>query len=117
MPFNIASTITFDAWSGSNVGPTQATESATSGSLGGSGTVPFSVTDAFANNAPGSATTLAPDTNVQMSAIASAGEVDYYKIPLPAAGTRLLVHLANLSADYDLALYSSQTHFGAHGGD
>ena len=109
VPFNTESTIAFDAWSGSNVGPTQATESVTSGSLGGSGTVPFSVTDAFANNTPGAATTLAPDTNVQMSAIASAGEVDYYKIPLPAAGTRLLVHLANLPADYDLALYSSQT--------
>ena len=44
-----------------------------------------------------------------MSAIASAGEVDYYKIPMPAAGTRIQVHLTNLPADYDLALYSPQT--------
>ena len=109
VPFNTASTISFDAWSGSSVGPTQAAETVTSGSLAASHTVPFSVTDGFDNHTLATAATITPDTNVQMSAIASAGEVDYYKIPLPAAGTRLLVHLTNLPADYDLALYSSQT--------
>ena len=44
-----------------------------------------------------------------MSAIPSAGAVDYYKVTLPAAGTRLQVHLTNLPADYDLALYSNRT--------
>ena len=71
--------------------------------------MPFSVTDAFNNNSPATATAITADTNVEMSAIASAGEVDYYKIPMPAAGTRLQVHLTNLSADYDLALYSPTT--------
>ena len=109
VPFNTASTISFDTWSGSSVGPTQAAESVTSGGFTGSGTVPFSVTDGFDNNTPATATTISPDTNVEMSAIASAGEVDYYKIPMPPAGTRLLVHLTNLPADYDLALYSATT--------
>ena len=109
VPFNTPSTISFDTWSGSSVGPTQATASVTSGGFTGSGTVPFSVTDGFDNNTPATATTISPDTNVEMSAIASAGEVDYYKIPMPPAGTRLLVHLTNLPADYDLALYSPTT--------
>ncbi len=109
VPFNTPSTISFDTWSGSSVGPTQATESVTSGGFTGSGTVPFSVTDGFDNNTPATATTISPDTNVEMSAIASPGEVDYYKIPMPPAGTRLLVHLTNLPADYDLALYSPTT--------
>ena len=109
VPFNTASTISFDAWSGSSVGPTQAAETVTSGSLAASHTVPFSVTDGFDNHTLATAATITPDTNVQMSAIASAGEVDYYKIPLPAAGTRLLVHLTNLPADYDVALYLGRT--------
>ena len=49
---------------------------------------------------------ITPDQNVEMSALPNRGAVDYYKIPLPAAGTRLQVHLTNLPADYDLALYS-----------
>ena len=109
VPFNTQSTISFDAWSGSSVGSTQASETVSSGGFTGSGTVPFSVTDGFNNNTPASAATITPDTNVEMSAIASAGEVDYYKIPMPPAGTRLEVHLTNLSADYDLALYSPTT--------
>ena len=86
VPFNTASTISFDTWSGGSVGPTQAAETVTSGGLTGSGTVPFSVTDSFNNNTPASAATITPDTNVEMSAIASAGEVDYYQIPMPRGG-------------------------------
>ena len=114
VPFNTQSTISFDAWSGSSVGATQASETVSSGGFTGSGTVPFSVTDGFNNNTPASAATITPDTNVEMSAIASAGEVDYYKIPMPPAGTRLEVHLTNLSADYDLALYSADDDVGPH---
>ena len=44
-----------------------------------------------------------------MSALPTAGAVDYYTIPMPAAGTRISVHLTNLPADYDLALYSPQS--------
>ena len=109
MPFNTASSIAFDAWSGSSVGATQATETVTSGGVTGSGTVPFSVTDGFTNNTPASGRDVAPDTNVEMSAIASAGEVDYYKIPMPPPGRASQVHLTNLPADYDLALYSPTT--------
>ena len=109
VPFNTASSISFDTWSGSSVGAAQASETVTSGGFSGSGTVPFSVTDAFNNNSPATATAITADMNVEMSAIASAGEVDYYKVPMPAAGTRIRVHLTNLSADYDLALYSPTT--------
>ena len=87
----------------------QASETVTSGGFTGSGTVPFSVTDAFNNKSPATATAITADKNVEMSAIASGSEVDYYKIPMPAAGTRMRVHLTNLSADYDLALYSPTT--------
>jgi hypothetical protein len=44
-----------------------------------------------------------------MSTLPTAGAVDYYTIPMPAAGTRIQVHLTNLPADYDLALYSPRT--------
>ena len=68
------------------------------------------VTDGFqGNDSTGTAPTIAPDQSVQMSGILSASDVDYYKVQLPAAGTRIEVHLTNLDADYDLALYANQT--------
>lgn len=102
----------FSAFSGTDVGPAQATETVTSGGTTNTSSASFDVRDSFEPNDNASAEglpTITPDTGVQQSAIASRGDVDYYKIPLPPAGTRLLVHLTNLPADYDLALYSSQT--------
>ena len=51
---------------------------------------------------------ITPDSSVQVSYVASRGDVDYYRVHLPAKGTRVLVHLTNLPADFDLALYSDQ---------
>jgi hypothetical protein len=71
------------------------------------------VTDSFEPNdnaaIPGELPVITPGAAVQQSAIAGGGDVDYYKVALPPAGTRLLVHLTNLPTDYDLALFASQT--------
>jgi len=100
----------FDVRSGTTVGPAQATFDVSSGSFAHSATAPFTVRDSF----PGSATTanapeVTPNQNVEMSALPTTGDVDYYKVALPPAGTRLQVHLTNLHADYDLALYANQS--------
>jgi Tol biopolymer transport system component len=108
--FGATYSIRFNVRAGSTVGPAQATETVTSGGVSNSSTVSFSVTDSFTgNDTPGGAPTIPADTNIEMSALPSGGAVDYYKVTLPAAGTRLEVHLTNLSADYDLALYANQS--------
>jgi uncharacterized protein YjbI with pentapeptide repeats len=103
----------FNVYSGATVGPAQATETITAGGQSDSSIRPFSVTDSFPND-KSAATADGIDTtpgheSVEMSALPTAGAVDYYTIPMPAAGTRISVHLTNLAADYDLALYSPQT--------
>jgi CSLREA domain-containing protein len=110
VPFGTPQALSFDVWSGTSVGPTQATERVTAGSAADSSTAAFDVTDSFEpNDTVEQATTITPDQNVELSAIGSRGDVDYYKVPMPPAGTRLQVHLTNLTADYDLALYAGQT--------
>jgi hypothetical protein len=104
----------FKLWSGTDVGPAQIGAAVASGGVGADA-VPTSVSvgDSFEPN--GSATdpeftpVLTPNTNVEQSAITSRSDVDFYKVALPPAGTRLLVHLSNLRADYDLALYADRT--------
>ena len=101
----------FSVYGSTTVGPTQATEEVTAGGQSDSSVRPFSVTDSFPNNGtPGNAATV--DTghdSVEMSTLPTSGAVDYYTFPMPAAGTRIQVHLTNLPADYDLALYSPRT--------
>jgi hypothetical protein len=102
----------FSAYSGTDVGPAQATETVSAGGASGSSTTAFNVADSFEPNDDANAETIpvvTPDAAVQQSAIASRGDVDFFRVPLPPAGTRLLVHLTNLPADYDLALYANQT--------
>ena len=103
----------FSAFSGTDVGPAQATETVTAGGTTSTSSTSFGVLDSFEPNGNASVSeglpVITPDVAVQQSAIASRGDVDYYKVPLPPAGTRLLVHLTNLPADYDLALYATQT--------
>ncbi|MDQ1446601.1 MAG: hypothetical protein QOI20_3065 [Acidimicrobiaceae bacterium] len=62
------------------------------------------------NNAPGTAPVLAPNT-LLASHIASAGDIDYYRVPVPAKGTRLQVRLGNHStdADFDVAMLNTAT--------
>ena len=105
--------LTYKVYGGTTVGPTQATETITSGGKSNSSIRPFSVTDSFPGNdkvsgAPSIDATPGNDS-VEMSTLPTAGAVDYYTIPMPAAGTRIQVHLTNLPADYDLALYSPRT--------
>ena len=102
--------LTLRVYSGSTVGSTQATETVTAGSFSDSSIASFSVVDSFGSSSdPIKAPTITPNEGVQMSALASPGAVEYFKIPMPAAGSRIQVHLTNLAADYDLALYSNQT--------
>ncbi len=107
--FGVDSSVAFDVYSGSDLGPQQATEDVTVSGAAASSIKSFSVADAFSNNTVGSAKSITPDQNVEMSGILGSGEVDYYTIPMPDKGTRLLVHLTNLPADYDLALYAPQS--------
>ena len=103
-------TVTFSVYSGTTIGDQQATAKVKSGSASDIASAGIAVDDSFEPNDSGAAAQqLQPDTGVQQSAISSGGDVDYYKIPLPAAGTRLEVHLTNLPADYDLALYANQS--------
>jgi parallel beta-helix repeat protein len=102
--------LTYQVYSGTDVGPAQATETVTAGSFSDSSIVSFTVADSFPSSSdPFKAPVIAPNQAVQMSALASPGAVEYFKIAMPAAGTRIHVHLTNLTADYDLALYSNQT--------
>jgi CSLREA domain-containing protein len=103
----------FSVYGGTTVGPNQAAETVTAGGQSDSSIRPFSVTDSFPNagtaaNAASVDTTPGHDS-VEMSTLPTAGTVDYYTFPMPAAGTRIQVHLTNLPADYDLALYSPRT--------
>ncbi len=102
-------TIAFDARSGTDVGPAQATETVSAGGFSQSSVATFSVTDGFTNQTPATALAVTPNQNVEMSALPTTGSVDYYTIPMPAAGSRIVVHLTDLTADYDLALYSPRT--------
>ena len=105
--------LAFHAYSGTTVGAAEATETVTAGSSNATSTASFAVADSFEPNdnaaALTAAQTISPDQTVEQSALASAGDVDYYRVPMPSAGTRIHVHLANLGADYDLALYANQT--------
>jgi hypothetical protein len=107
-----AYTLGFTAFSGTDVGPAQATTTVSSGDASATASAAFNVTDSFEPNddaANPELPTITPDDAVEQSAISTRGDVDFYKVALPPAGTRLLVHLTNLPADYDLALYASQT--------
>jgi hypothetical protein len=100
-------TFRLSAFSGTDVGPAQASVTVSAGGTTSTSSASFDVTDSFVNT--DGLPTITPNVAVQQSAIPSRGDVDYYKVTLPLAGTRLLVHLTNLPADYDLALYSSRT--------
>ena len=98
----------FTVRSGSDVGQRQASVSVAAGGFTTpDGTAALNVTDAYPSVSPASSPVVAPDTSVQMSALADQGDVDYYRVEMPDKGTRVLVHLTNLPADYDLALYSA----------
>ncbi len=102
--------LAFKVRSGTTVGPTQATETVTSGAQSDTSTASFTVEDSFpGNGVPGEEQDITPDDGVQLSALPAPGDVDWYRIPLPPAGTRIHVHLTDLPADYDLALYSART--------
>ncbi|HZQ16339.1 MAG TPA: CSLREA domain-containing protein [Gaiellaceae bacterium] len=101
-------TLDFRVRSGTDVGQQQASVSVSAGGFTTpDGTSALTVTDAYPSLSPAASPELTPGAGVQMSALPDQGDVDYYKVPMPAAGTRVLVHLTNLPADYDLALYSA----------
>ncbi len=102
--------IDFRAFSGSTIGATSASESVSATGVSDSADAPFTVGDTFEPNGDAlTAPTLQPNDAVQISYVASAGDVDYYRVPFPAKGVRFAVHLANLPADYDLALMTTRT--------
>jgi CSLREA domain-containing protein len=103
----------FQVFSGTAVGPAQATETVSAGGFSDSSIAAFSVLDSFpGDDTAGTATpidTTAGHNTVDMSTLPTPGAVDYYTFPMPPAGTRIQVHLTNLPADYDLALYAPRS--------
>ncbi len=102
----------FNVYGGTTVGPTAATETITAGGHSSSSLRSFSVDDSNPNSSATDPTAIDMSTghdSVELSTLPTAGAIDYYKIPMPDAGTRIQVHLTNLAADYDLALYSAQS--------
>ncbi|HVD25014.1 MAG TPA: DNRLRE domain-containing protein, partial [Gaiellaceae bacterium] len=67
------------------------------------------VQEAFepANNDPATAPILAPD-RLYVSHLTSATDTDYYRVTVPATGTRTTIHLSHLPEDYDLVVYGRQ---------
>ena len=94
------------------LGPQSATTSAKpAGGLATDGTAPEPVTvvdggESSNNNAP-TAPSLST-TNLYLSYLTSAADVDYYRVAVPAVGTRLTFHLSHLPADYDLVVYGPE---------
>jgi hypothetical protein len=58
------------------------------------------------NDDPGTAPTLTKDT-LQLDYVFRSGDVDYFKYPVPPAGTRVQIFLSHLNADNDLVLYGN----------
>jgi Peptidase family C25 len=57
-----------------------------------------------ANNTPDAANPLS-NSKLYLSYVTSAADVDYYKVPVPAAGGRTTFRLSHVPADYDLVVY------------
>jgi ABC-type oligopeptide transport system substrate-binding subunit/Tol biopolymer transport system component len=104
--------IHFAAYSGTTAGAAEATETVRAGGFARSSTGSFTVGDTFEPNDNGGDVAelpeFAPDHSVHMSYIGSGGDVDFYRVPLAPAGDRMHFHLTNLSADFDLALFTTQ---------
>ena len=55
------------------------------------------------NNDPSTSAALST-SRLYLSYLTSAADVDYYRVPVPVAGTRVTFHLSHLPADYDLVV-------------
>ncbi len=104
--FGTPYTIDVDTYAGFVLGPTQAKLDVLPalGPLTGADTAAVIVSDTFeANDTPAGAAPVSPNTNLQLSYVAQAGDVDYFSVDTQP-GDRLSVHLANVSADFDLSI-------------
>jgi CSLREA domain-containing protein len=63
------------------------------------------VTETFPDNDDPDEAPVLEDDSYYLSHVTGAGDVDYYRFPVPPAGTRVTFHLSHLAADYDLAVY------------
>jgi CSLREA domain-containing protein len=63
------------------------------------------ITETFPSNDEPDAAPILVDDSYYLSHVTGAGDVDYYRFPVPPAGTRVTFHLSHLAADYDLAVY------------
>jgi CSLREA domain-containing protein len=85
--------------------PASADVRAEGGAKAASAPVSVQVGDTFEpNDTPAQAADLRPDSLV-FSFVARADDVDYFRFPAPAPGSRVVVHLSHLSSDADLVLY------------
>ncbi len=106
-------TLCFSARPGIVLGPQGATATATpaggvvASALATGPTVADGSEATGANNTPTTAATLDP-SKLYLSYLTAAADVDYYRYPVPPAGTRVTFHLSHLPADYDMVLYGPQ---------
>ena len=116
--FNTPHQLALDIYAGFVLGPQTADlrVATVADTLSNTARRPLTVVDTFGdagagNNTPATAAILpatsgltTPGGEVIESYIASAGDIDVFKVPSPVAGYRLSVHLTNLPADYDVSI-------------
>ncbi len=105
-------TLCFSAAPGIVLGPQSATATAKPGGgalVTADAPEPVTVVDGTeaSSNVPATAPTLST-SNLYLSYLTSASDVDYYRIPVPQAGARVTLHLSHLPTDYDLVVYGPQ---------
>ncbi len=106
--------IDFFAYPGAALGPVAGTEhvqaATPTGPVQADDDAPVTVRQVFEpNDDPATAPIIPRNTEVDLSYIDSPSDVDFYRIPAPPAGDRLIVRMTNLPADYDLTLFAPVT--------
>lgn len=106
LAFATSYALTIDVEAGLALGTGSVSASIHPVGLAAVGATPVSVqvTDSFPTaHAESTARDILPNT-LYLSHLASRSEVDWYRLPIPAAGTQLQIHLSHLGADADLAV-------------
>ncbi len=105
-------TLCFSARPGIVLGPQSATAAATpagGATVSAASPEPVTVVDGSesGNNTPG-ASPLLTTSKLYLSYLTSAADVDYYRVDVPAVGSRTTFHLSHLPGDYDLVIYGPE---------
>jgi Tol biopolymer transport system component len=100
----------FDVKPGTTLGPATPTLSVTTanGTPEAAPTLSVNVQETFEpNNTPADAPLLAPGS-LYLSYLTSGTDTDFFRVTVPATGTRTTIRLSHLPEDYDLVVYGRQ---------